>query len=124
MVLNGIDTARFRPDAVGRARQRAAWRVGPAATLVGVVARLDPMKDHRNFLAAAARLAKVRNDLRFVCIGDGPEIYRNQMVRLGRALGLERELIWAGAPADVTAAYSALDIAVNASAFGEGFSNE
>jgi glycosyltransferase involved in cell wall biosynthesis len=123
VVLNGIDTATFRPDTAGRARLRAAWRVGPEATLVGIVARLDPMKDHRNFLAAAARLAKTRNDLRFVCIGDGPEPYRSELEALAGELGLNRELIWAGAQADVTAAYGALDIAVSASAFGEGFSN-
>jgi glycosyltransferase involved in cell wall biosynthesis len=123
VVLNGIDTARFHPDAAGRARLRAVWGLGPEVTLVGVVARLNPMKDHRNFLRAAARLTKRRNDLRFVCIGDGPEPYRSELAALGRDLGLERALIWAGAHADVTAAYSALDIAVNASAYGEGFSN-
>jgi glycosyltransferase involved in cell wall biosynthesis len=123
VVENGIDTDRFRADAAGRARLRAAWRVPPRAVLVGVVARLDPMKGHRDFLRAAAILAQRRKELRFVCIGGGPSRYGDGLAALARTLGLEAVLTWVEEQRDVSAAYSALDIAVNCSAFGEGFSN-
>jgi glycosyltransferase involved in cell wall biosynthesis len=123
VVENGIDTERFRVDAAGRERLRAAWRVPPRALLAGVVARLDPMKGHRDFLCAAALLARRRKDLRFVCIGGGPDSVRGELRAAASALGLETVLTWAGEERDMAAAYSALDVAVSCSVFGEGFSN-
>ena len=123
VVDNGIDTARFRADDAARARLRAAWRVPPQAQLVGVVARLDPMKGHHDFLSAAALLARHSEKLRFVCVGDGPPAYRDGLKAFARELGLDAVLTWAGEQSDVAAAYSALDIAVSSSAYGEGFSN-
>src|SRR5262249_45206297 len=76
VIPKGIDTAAMCPDrAVGGAR-RAAWGLGEDAFVVGMVARLDPMKDHAAFIAAAAAFAQQHADARFVCVGDGPPAYR------------------------------------------------
>lgn len=123
VIENGIDVARFRPDPAGRVRLRSAWGVPPEAVLVGVIGRLDPMKGYPDFLAAAALLARARPELRFVCIGDGPRRYRDELEACARRLAVEGVLTWAAEQADMPAAYSALDIAVSSSAFGEGFSN-
>ncbi len=69
VIENGIDTERFRFDPAGRKRLRAEWGVSDHEFLIGLVARLDPMKDHETFLRAAALLAKKREDVRFVCVG-------------------------------------------------------
>lgn len=123
VIENGIDVARFRADPAGRARLRAAWGIAPGAPLIGLVARLDPMKGHADFLAAAARLAGQRAYLRFVCIGEGPRAYREALSGQARRLGIEPALAWLPEQPDLSATYSALDILVSASAFGEGFSN-
>jgi glycosyltransferase involved in cell wall biosynthesis len=123
VVPNGIDTERFHQDrAAGRAL-RAAWGVGDRERLIGLVARLDPMKDHPTFLRAAALLAADRPDVRFVCVGDGPAASRARLEALASELGLAGRLTWAGPCADMLAAYNALDLATSSSAFGEGFSN-
>ncbi len=46
--------------------------VPPEARLVGIVARLVPIKDHATFFAAAARVAQADPATRFVVAGDGP----------------------------------------------------
>jgi glycosyltransferase involved in cell wall biosynthesis len=81
------------------------------------------MKDHPNFLRAAARVAGSRNEVRFICIGSGPASYREALLAEARALGLERRMIWTGSRDDMPKVYNALDIVVSSSAFGEGFPN-
>lgn len=123
VVHNGIDTEHFCFDYEGRRQIRSAWGVDKDEILVGLVARLDPMKDHLTFLEAASRIAYERHDVRFVCVGDGPAAYAETLKQQAAALGLTSRLIWAGARDDMPAVYSALDIASSSSSFGEGFSN-
>jgi glycosyltransferase involved in cell wall biosynthesis len=122
VIPNGIDTDRFRPDPKARQRIRSEWSVAAHEKLIGLVGRLDPMKDHPLFLEAAALLAKNRTDTRFVCVGDGPAEYQTKMQRLAQTLGLGERLLWAGPREDMPAIFNALDIAVSSS-YGEGMSN-
>jgi glycosyltransferase involved in cell wall biosynthesis len=123
VIPNGIDTERFKPDAAARDRTRAEWGIAENEILIGLVARLDPMKDHPTFLRAAAMLAQEMPDVRFVCVGGGSDPYKSELRRLASEIGLDGRLIWAGARHDMTAVCNALDIASSSSSFGEGFSN-
>ena len=123
VISNGIDTENFRADAVARTTVRTEWGVSESEILIGLAARLDPMKDHPTFFRAAVMLSQARRDLRFVCVGDGPEPYKSELRLLAAALGLDKELIWAGGRRDMSAVYSALDIVTCSSSSGEGFSN-
>lgn len=123
VIPNGIDTQRFRFDAEGRMRMRREWGVTDDAVLVGLVGRLDPMKDHPTFLKAASMLAGRDSGWRFVCVGGGADTnYAHMLESLADAAGLRERLIWAGPQDDMPAVYSALDIAASTS-YGEGFPN-
>lgn len=123
VVENGIDTQRFRFDAEARAKLRSEWRMAEGDSLIGLIGRLDPMKDHPTFLRAAAQVIHARPHARFVCVGAGTAAYQEEMVRLAASLGLSEKLIWAGARQDMPAVYNALDVCCSSSAFGEGFPN-
>jgi glycosyltransferase involved in cell wall biosynthesis len=122
VVPNGIDTAHFRYDSAGRDRVRAEWGVPRTAPLIGLVARIDPIKDHRTFLRGAAHLTARRSDVRFVCVGAGPTAYERDLREEASALGLDGRIRWAGGRTDMPAVYSALDVATSTSS-GEGFPN-
>src|SRR5262249_16572772 len=122
VIPNGIDPESFRPDGEARQRVRAEWRIDADQKLVGLVARLDPMKDHPTFLKAASLLAKEREDLVFVCVGDGPEAYTRDLMEMSEQLGLATRVIWTGSRADLPAVYNALDLLVPSSV-SEGFPN-
>ena len=122
VIPNGVDTEYFRFDPEGRRQVRSAWGLGEDEILVGLVARLDPMKDHPTFLEAASLIAREHHDVRFVCVGDGPVAYAEALKQQAAALGLTKQLIWAGARDNMPAVYSALDLS-SSSSFGEGFSN-
>lgn len=122
VVANGIDVHRFRPDAGRRAASRAAWGIGSDVLLVGIVGRLDPMKDHPTFLRAAALVVQATVGVSFVIVGDGSEEARVRLRSLSDDLELGQRLLWKPAQSDVEAVYPALDLLVSSSR-GEGFPN-
>ncbi len=121
VINNGFDVNRFKPNREARARVRSEWGI-KNEQLIGVVARLDPLKCHRTFLEAAALLSKERKDVRFVIVGDGSRNYLSNLRLLSQQLGLSKRLTWAGAREDMPAVYNALDILCSSS-YAEGFPN-
>ena len=109
VIPNGIDTERFKPQ------PRA-----PSKTLTfGLVGRMNPMKDHATFLAAAA----LDPHAKFIIVGSGDAAYEQQMRELAAKLGLAGRVSWLPAQNDMPSVYAKFDCLVNSSAFGEGFSN-
>jgi len=122
VVPNGFDTQYFKRDPRGRTAFRRCWNVPDGCRLIGLVARLDPIKDHQTFLDAAARTAARRDDVRFVCVGAGEAAHERQLRAAADRLGLSERLVWAGETRDLPAVYSALDLAT-CSSYGEGMPN-
>ncbi|MBI5478560.1 MAG: glycosyltransferase [Deltaproteobacteria bacterium] len=123
VIPNGIDLDRFRSDPRARPRVRAEWGVAAAEVLVGMVGRLDPMKDHETLVRAAAITLPTHPELRFVCVGDGSVDERARIGRLGDEVGVGGRLTLVAGRDDMHAVYSAFDVLVSSSAFGEGFPN-
>lgn len=122
VIPNGIDVQRFCFYAGGRERLRRAWGVADGCTLVGLVGRIVPLKNHPAFLAAAALLAARDPKWRFVCVGGGRPDHVQEVQAIADRLELGTRVTWAGPRDDMAAVYSALDIAVSCSS-GEGFAN-
>jgi glycosyltransferase involved in cell wall biosynthesis len=122
VVHNGIDTERFRADVAARRRLRRQWQIGEEDVLIGIVGRLDPMKDHESFLKSAALVRSANKRSRFVCIGAGTPEERARLEGLSASLGLGGVVTWAGFCDDMVAAYSAVDMLVSSS-ITEGLSN-
>jgi glycosyltransferase involved in cell wall biosynthesis len=113
VVPNGIDIERFQPRP----------GLAPATPLLGIIGRLNPMKDHPTFLRAAALVARQHPDVRFEVIGDGPEHALKELQHLARDLGLASCVTWCPGQSDPETVYPRLTAIVSSSAYGEGFSN-
>lgn len=122
VIPNGIDTDRCRPDRDAGRRLRAELGIREGQAFVGLVARLDPVKDHATFLEAAALALRERPDLHFICVGSGPPRYQKELVALVEALGLGGRVTWRSESPDVPAVYNALEVATLCST-SEGFPN-
>ena len=76
--------------------------------LVGIVARLVPIKAHEVFLTAAARVhARAPNTL-FLVVGDGER--RDELERMSRGLGLGDAVRFLGWRGDMREVYADLDV--------------
>lgn len=122
-IPNGFDTDRFAPDPAGRARARAGWGIVGDTPVVGLVARIDPIKDHPTFLRAAALLVERMPEVKFACIGGGgTSEYERELRQLAADLSLTDHLTWVGETLDMPAAHNGLDVASLVST-SEGFAN-
>ena len=122
-IPNGYDTKLFRFDPQGRLDLRRELGIAGDAVAIGLPARHHPMKDHANFLAAAARLAAVRPETVFVLAGSGIVPANRALGRSVASHGLGERIRLLGERNDMARVYSAFDIATLSSAFGEGCPN-
>jgi glycosyltransferase involved in cell wall biosynthesis len=121
VIPNGNDTKTYHPDRSERKRMRSTWGIREDEKVVGIVGRIDPMKDHPTFLRAAALVASQIPNCRFVCIGRGPQPYRAEMMNLAVSLLDRSKVNWIDdcEDKDMPAAFNALDLLVSSS-YGEG----
>ena len=122
VIPNGVDTDVYKLDDVGRHNIRSQWQVSTDEVLIGIVARVDPLKDHDTFLHAAAALESGGVPVRFVIVGPGTKQNLLRLKAVADQLGVGHRVIWAGPRQDMPLVYSAIDI-VTSTSLSEGFSN-
>lgn len=121
VIPNCFDTDRFRPKPEERESVRAGlgWN---GAVAIGLVARFDPIKDHRTFLQAA-RLVRTHSwECRFVLVGPGCDPGNRDLMRWIRESDVIESVYPLGERNDVAAIQGTLDVAVNSST-SESFPN-
>ncbi|MEM1355061.1 MAG: glycosyltransferase [Planctomycetota bacterium] len=120
VLYNGVPTESFEPPSSQRQLEiREELGLVEGQRAVGIVGRLAEMKGHRYFLDAAAILAKKRDDLRFVVIGDGP--LRDALGQQAEELKITDRVCFAGYKPGALPYLYCMDIHVLSSVFGEGF---
>jgi glycosyltransferase involved in cell wall biosynthesis len=120
VIPNGFDTDSFRPDPVARIDVRREIGLGPDAPLIGLVARYDPVKDHLNFLRAAARLRGRFPEVHFLLCGDRIDWGNAALASDVESLGLRDHCHLLGPRRDVARIQAGLDLATSSS-FSEAF---
>jgi len=123
VVHNGIDTHQFYVDSSKRDSLKSKLNYSRNFFLIGIVARIDPKKDHQNFIKAAAILASKRHDINFVVVGRGVHEKIIELRELADQLLLSERIKFIGPQQDMNSIYNGLDLLCLSSSFGEGFPN-
>jgi sugar transferase (PEP-CTERM/EpsH1 system associated) len=113
-IYNGVDVEKYRPGNSGT-RIRAELGITAHVPLIGVVGRLDPIKDHPTLFRAFEIVRTVLPEARLLVVGDGPE-----RKRLENQAG--DGVIFLGNRSDVPEILRAFDLFVLPS-LNEGISN-
>jgi glycosyltransferase involved in cell wall biosynthesis len=92
-----------------RKKNRSSYDLKDDDFVIGIVARLVPVKDHDLFLDAAALASEKNSKLKFMIIGDGE--LRDDLDARVRDLGLSDRVIFTGWKTDLNEIYSSLDAA-------------
>jgi glycosyltransferase involved in cell wall biosynthesis len=120
-IPNFLDPRAFEPIApADRARLLAELGVPAGAFVVGIVARLSPVKDHPTLLRAIAALRPSLPALHAVLVGGGPE--RERLESLATQLGIADAIHFAGQRAPLPNLHHLFDVSVLCST-SEAFPN-
>lgn len=122
VIPNGVDAEAFQPSPEARASVRSELGLEAGALLVGMVSRYHPMKDHANFLRAAALLSERHAGAHFVLVGRGADEDNAELRELINGLGLAGRTHLLGERHDVPRLTAALDI-FSLSSYCESFPN-
>lgn len=114
VIRNGLDVEELgslTPEL--RARQRSEWSLSDEDRLIGCVANLRDVKNHPEFITAAAELVQHEPRARFVIVGEGPD--RGELEGLIRKSGLTARFQLPGSTEDIRGPLAAFDLAVQCS---------
>jgi glycosyltransferase involved in cell wall biosynthesis len=106
----GIELHGFVASDVQHGALHAELGLDPAAKLIGIVGRIAPVKNHRLFLDAAARLFARQPYAYAVVVGDGE--LRPETERYAHHLGIHRRVYFLGWRHDLPQVYADLDAVV------------
>ena len=123
IIPNGFDLKNFKPDQDDSLRLRLQLKIDPAATLIGMVARYDPQKDHANFIHAARIFHQASPQPNFILCGEGLTWENIPLSAEIDAAGLHSQFHLLGRRDDMPAVFSMLNLHTLSSAYGEAFPN-
>ena len=125
-IPNAIDVERFSPKPDARTTIENELDLPAGVPLIGVFARIHPMKDHLTFLRAAKLLLSEHPNASFICTGDvstGYTAYNERVRASATDLALDENVLWLGPRTDPQTLMAACDITTLTSDSGEGFPN-
>jgi len=121
VIPNGIDISLFTPSLEARLSVRQELGLPSTSFLIGSICRYHPMKDHANFIKAAALLLKNYPDTHFMMAGSQVNSANKTLHQLIDELGIAHRIHLLGERSDMPRLMAALDIMASASAYGEAF---
>lgn len=132
LIPYGVDPELYMPSAKARKEMRAELGLSPTDLVIGSLARYHPMKDHANFLRAAALLTATKlkgtnvtatQNVRFVLAGRDVDDTNEPLRSLIQELGLGDRVLLLGERQDAHRLLAALDIFTVSSSHGEALPN-
>lgn len=122
VIPNGFDLYALGRDPMAAHSVRTELAIGTKASLVGMVARSDPVKGHRDFLEAASQVIHQQPDAHFLLCGEGVVATNTELATWTRLPQLAGRVHLLGRRSDVPRLLAALDVFVSSS-HSEGFPN-
>lgn len=120
LIPNGVDEPELPEER--RKELREAFRffheIPFDVPLIGTVGELKPLKGQRDFILAAAEIAKAFPEARFVVVGRDNSVgrtFRTELRRLAKVLGIEQRTLFLDWIDDLPGLMSALDVFVSPS---------
>jgi glycosyltransferase involved in cell wall biosynthesis len=123
VIPNGYDLNVVAPDIDTGNAIRSELSISNETPIIGMVARLNPQKDHANLIQAISILKQRNISLTCLLVGEGISNDNSTIYNSIKDAGIEDSVKLLGPRRDVISIMNALDLHVLSSSFGEGFPN-
>jgi glycosyltransferase involved in cell wall biosynthesis len=109
-IRHGIETPGLTNTLISSRDVRGEYGIAQNETVIGIVGRLEPVKNHELFLTAAKEVLRNGRPVKFLVVGDGSlmPVLQNK----AQALGIANAVIFTGWRDDIDACMNSLDILV------------
>ncbi len=107
VIPNGIDVEYFHQPQF-REEKRKTYGIGQDDFVIGNIARMVPLKNHRFLISIFKQLVRDHPELKLILVGDGP--IRHELKAYSESLGLSNSAIFLGERKDVAALLSIFDL--------------
>jgi glycosyltransferase involved in cell wall biosynthesis len=122
-ISDNFDLSKYKPADYPEMNLRESLNLDENSILIGSVARYAPMKDHANFLDAAAQIIPDHPHVHFILIGTNVDNQNPKLVEQIQRLGIGKHIHLLGERHDIPVLMTSLDILTSSSAYGESFPN-
>jgi len=122
---DNFDLSKYKPAShcQPQTNLRQSLNLPEISILIGSIARYHPMKDHANFLNAAAKIIPKHPDVHFILIGPGVDNQNSILSEQIQKLRIGDQIHLLGERQDIPVLMTSLDIFTSSSAYGESFPN-
>lgn len=117
-IHNGLEIDKYNPETPG-AQVRQEFGIADDDILIGIIARLHPVKGHTYLFEAMSKAVKHFPKLKLLVVGTGPD--RAKLEKTVKYLGIGGSVIFTGFRKDIPNILAAMDILV-LSSLSEGLS--
>lgn len=118
VINNGIDLEKFEFSEETRKRIRNELGIEESVYVIGTIGRLSPQKNLKKLIDVFAEVAKTKNDVALVIVGDGSD--KQLVLDEARLKGISDKIVLTGSKSDVYNYYMAFDLFLSTSLY-EGF---
>jgi glycosyltransferase involved in cell wall biosynthesis len=122
VINNGVNTDEYKYEPKLGKSWREKIGIADEVVIIGLVARVHPLKAHDVFLKAASIYCQHHNNIKFICVGEAADKELEELQNLSISLGLENKVIWIGKQENMVEIYNAIDV-LTLTSKSEGFPN-
>lgn len=122
VIPNGFDISYFRPDSSARSNVLDEFALLKDSSLISLVGRFDPQKDHKTFVKAASIVLKEFPKTYFLLCGSGLVEANDELIGWLNEAKVRNNFLLLGVRDDISRIFAASSVAVSSS-IGEGFPN-
>jgi glycosyltransferase involved in cell wall biosynthesis len=115
VIPNGFDLHQDKPDPKARLSVRKELGIPAETILIGMAARFHPLKDHRNFIRAAARLHGQIPNVQFLLCGSDVTWQNSTLAEWIDEAGIREICHLLGQRSDMPRLFASMDIVASAS---------
>ncbi len=110
VIFNGVDVGKYESVKINTISKKRELGINEDNLIIGIVARLNKVKDHNNLLNAFRIVSQSIDEAKLLIIGDGE--LKQELINYSNKIGIDKKVIFLGNRRDIPELLKILDVFV------------